>query len=80
MQSYHHSYEVIKMHELEILRRLVYEANVQTNVLAKFCQCSPSAMANYIKGINLPSGSRLIAIKQGLRKYKEMVNQIIGEI
>lgn len=68
------------MHELEILRRLVYEANVQTNVLAKFCQCSPSAMANYIKGINLPSGSKLIAIKEGLKKYREMVNQIIDNI
>ena len=68
------------MHELEVLRRLVNEANVQINVLAKFCQCSPSAMANYIRGINLPNGSRLIAIKEGLKKYREMINQIIKEI
>lgn len=68
------------MRELEVLRRLANEANVQINVLAKFCQCSPSAMANYIRGTNLPNGSRLIAIKEGLKKYKEMINQIIKEI
>lgn len=68
------------MRELEILRRLVNEANVQTNVLAKLCNCSVSAMANYIKGINMPSGSRIIAIREGLKKYREMVDNIIREM
>ena len=67
------------MIEIKMLKRLVNEANVQINVLTNLCHCSPSAIANYIRGTNLPSGSKLIAIKEGLRKYKEMINQIIYE-
>lgn len=67
------------MLEVEILKRLIYEANVQINVLAQICQCSPSAIANYAKGSSLPTGTKQIAIKEGLKKYKELINEIIQE-
>ena len=67
------------MKEVEELRRLVNEALVRQDLLARLCQCSPASIQNYIHGTSLPSGSRMIAIKEGLRKYKEMINQIIEE-
>lgn len=67
------------MVEIEMLRRLIQEANVQANVLAQLCHCSPSAIANYVRGTSLPTGAKLIGIKEGLRKYKEMINNIIKE-
>ena len=67
------------MIELEMLKRLIYEANVQTNVLAQFCNCSPASLTNYIRGTYLPNGSRLMAIREGLKKYKEMIDNIIRE-
>lgn len=67
------------MHEVEELKRLVSEAFVRQDVLARFCQCSPASIQNYIRGTSTPNGSRTIAIKEGLRKYKEMINQIIRE-
>ena len=67
------------MREVDILKQLVFEANVQINVLAKLCNCSPSAIANYIRGTNLPTGSKQLSIKEGIRKYKELIDQIIQE-
>lgn len=67
------------MIEIEILRRLTEEMNISVSALARFCHCSPSAMANYVRGVSLPTGAKLIGIKEGLRKYKEMINQIIEE-
>ena len=46
------------MKDIEILKRLVNEANVQLNVLARLCNCSPSGLANYIRGVSLPTGSK----------------------
>jgi len=67
------------MNEIEILKHLIYDAKVQLNVLAQFCNCSPSAIANYIRGASIPSGTKLIGIKEGVRKYKELINSIIME-
>lgn len=64
--------------EIIQLKRLVEECNVQLNVLAQFCKCTPSSIANYIKGTSLPTGARLIAIQEGLTKLKEMINDIIN--
>ena len=67
------------MNEITILQRLVFEAKVQINVLAQFCNCSPSAIANYIRGASVPSGTKLIGIKEGINKYKTLINSIIME-
>lgn len=67
------------MAEIETLRRLLDEANVQTNVLAELCQCSSASIKNYSSGRVLPNGQRLLAIKEGLQKYKKMIDEIIGE-
>jgi len=65
------------MDEIEMLRRLIDEANVQANVLAQLCNCAPSTIANYARGRALPNGSKRLAIQEGLKKYKELINNII---
>ena len=67
------------LEEVKQLRRLVDEANVQTNVLAQLCQCHPSSIYKYIRGVCMPTGAHLVTIREGLQKYKEMINEIIGE-
>lgn len=67
------------MEEVEMLKKLVYEANVQVNVLAQLCQCSPSGISKYIRGECIPGGVKILTIREGLRKYKEMINKIIKE-
>ena len=70
--------EVIRMlEEIIQLRRLVEEANVQTNVLAQLCHCHPSSIYKYIRGNSIPTGAHIMAIREGLQKYKEMINNII---
>ena len=67
------------LEEIKKLQYLIEQANVQINVLAQFCGCSPSAIANYVRGVSTPSGTKLLMIRSGLKKYKEMINRIIGE-
>lgn len=67
------------MEEVEKLKRLVSEANIQVNVLAQLCNCSQSGMSKYIRGECVPGGLKLLAIRNGLKKYKEMIDEIIGE-
>ena len=67
------------MKEVEMLKHLAADAKIQINVLAELCHCSPTAIANYIHDVNLPTGSKQLAIQEGLRKYKEMINRIIQE-
>ena len=67
------------MNEIQILKRLVSEANVQINVLSKFCDCSFSAISKYIHDESIPSEKKNLLIKEGLKKYKELINDIIKE-
>lgn len=67
------------MLEIEQLKRLINEANVQINVLAQLCHCAPTTIYNYARNISIPNGSKLLAIREGLRKYKELINEIIKE-
>ena len=63
--------------ELEILKRLVNEGHVQLNVLAEMCHCSVGSIFNYINGVSMPSGSKILNLREGLKQYKEMINNII---
>lgn len=67
------------MKEVEILKRLVSEANVQVNILARLCNCSQSGMSKYLHDECIPGGLKLLSIREGLKKYKEMIDEIIGE-
>lgn len=71
--------EVISVKEVDMLKRLAFEAGVQTSVLAKLCDCSPSAIGNYLHDHSLPNGSKLANINKGLQEYKELINEIIQE-
>lgn len=66
------------MPEIEMLRRLIEEGGVPVNVLARLCQCSPTSIFNYIRKGAIPTGSKYIGIREGLIKYKELVNNIIN--
>lgn len=59
------------------LQRLVKEAKVPLVVLAELCDCSAASIKNYISGASLPNGSRIKAIEEGLKRYKETINRII---
>ena len=67
------------MSEVNIMRRLVKEAHIPIVVLADICGCSHTCIANYINGKTLPNGTKSVAIKEGLEKYKELINDIILE-
>ena len=67
------------MMEIEQLRRLINEANVQINVLAQLCHCAPTTIYNYARGTSIPNGTKLLNIREGLKKYKELINSIIME-
>ena len=67
------------MKEVEKLKLLVFEAKVQINVLAQFCNCAPSTIYNYANGLSTPHGAKLLAIKEGMKKYQELINTIMEE-
>ena len=67
------------MEEITTLRRLVEEAHISISALAQFCNCAIPTMHNYLKGTSLPNGARLVAIREGLQKYKELMQEILGE-
>lgn len=67
------------LEEIKQLQLLIERANVQINVLAQLCGCSPSAINKYVRSLSTPSGAKLLMIRSGLKKYKEMIDEIIGE-
>ena len=67
------------MPELEILKKLIKEANVRKDVLARLCNCTPASIQNYIQGRSIPSGTKLLSIREGLKNYKALINSIIEE-
>ena len=67
------------MPEVEELQKLVDIAHVRKDVLAQFCNCTPTSIQNYVKGYSVPNGTKLMGIKDGLKKYRELINSIIVE-
>lgn len=69
------------MNEIEELKHLL-DLNgpaVPLYILARYCHCTGASIQNYISGRSIPTGSKLIGIKDGLRAYKQTINQIIKE-
>jgi hypothetical protein len=70
--------EVIDMNEVEKLRRL-NDFGIPVHVLARECHCVPASIQNYIKERSIPSGSKQIAIKDGLNHLLNTITQIVEE-
>ena len=67
------------MDEVIMLKRLAAEAKVPIAVLAELCHCTGPCITNYTHDRSLPNGTKVIAIREGLKKYKELINDIILE-
>lgn len=69
------------MNEIDTLKYLLDPSGpaVPLNVLARLCHCTGVTIQNYIHGRSIPTGTKMMGIKEGLRKYKEMINNIIQE-
>lgn len=66
------------MNEVEKLRRL-NELGIPVHVLARECHCVPASIQNYMKERSIPSGSKQIAIKDGLNHLLNTITQIVEE-
>ncbi len=69
------------MLECEILTKLndPNGPDVSLTTLAHFCNCSVSAIKNYVTGKRLPNGEKVVSIREGLKRYKKLINEIIQE-
>ncbi len=65
--------------EILQLKDLIEKTGVPIVFMAQLCQCSPKSIKNYITGDFAPNGTRLMAIREALKQYKELVNQIIKD-
>lgn len=59
--------------------QMLFEFGIPIQILARECRCSPSSIRNYIAGTALPSGSKQIAIKDGLKRFTDMIIEITKE-
>lgn len=66
------------MREVQQLKQLL-DFGIPINVLARECHCNPASISNYVKGQSLPNGSKILAIKDGLRHIIQTLNDIIKE-
>ena len=63
------------MREITQLKMLI-EAEMQYNTLARFCKCSPKSIKNYIDGVSLPNGEKLINIREGIAQLQNIFEKI----
>lgn len=66
------------MDDILKLKQLL-DLGIPTTVLARECQCSPASIQNYIIGKSLPSGTKSLGIREGLRHFTEKINSITKE-
>ena len=66
------------MKEVLKLRQLV-DYGIPISLLARECHCSQSAIYKYLNGDSLPSGSKIIGIKDGLEHIFNTIIAIIKE-
>lgn len=57
----------------------LFDLGIPTTVLARECHCSPASIQNYIMGKSIPTGTKALGIKDGLRHFTEKINSITRE-
>ena len=60
------------------LKQLI-DFGIPITILARECHCSPASIQNYLIGKSVPSGTKQIAIKDGLNHILNTVVQIVME-
>ena len=66
------------MKEVEMLRALK-ECGISIALLAQECNCSRATIINYINGASLPTGTKQILIRDGLKNFVNKLTEIIEE-
>lgn len=66
------------MEEVQKLKYLI-DFGIQISLLARECHCAQSTIYKYINGESIPSGSKQIALKEGLNHFTETINSITRE-
>ena len=66
------------MDEVLKLKRLI-DFGISIAMLARECHCAQSTIYKYINGESIPSGSKQMAIKDGLNHILNNVEAIIRE-
>jgi hypothetical protein len=70
--------EVIVVDDILKLKQLI-DFGIPITILARECHCSPASIQNYLIGKSIPSGTKQIAMKDGLNHILNTVIQIIRE-
>lgn len=66
------------MKEVEMLRALK-ECGISIALLAQECNCSRATIINYINGASLPTGTKQILIRDGLKNFVNKLTAIVEE-
>lgn len=66
------------MDDILKLKQLI-DLGIPVTVLARECHCTPASIQNYLIGKSVPSGSKQMAIKDGLSHILNAIIQIIKE-
>jgi hypothetical protein len=66
------------MNDILKLKQLL-DLGIPMTVLARECHCSPASIQNYINGKSIPSGTKALGIKEGLRHFTDKINSITRE-
>ena len=64
--------------EIEIIERLLKEAEVNIITLANYFDCVPASIRNYLLG-GKPNKTKIQNIRKGLIEYKKLINEIIPD-
>ena len=70
--------EVMAVDDILKLKQLI-DLGIPMTILARECHCSAASIQNYLIGKSVPSGSKQIAIKDGLNHILSTITQIIRE-
>lgn len=66
------------MEEVHALRQLI-DFGIPVVLLARECKCTPASIQNYISGRSIPSGTKILSIKEGFQHIKDELARIMGE-
>ena len=66
------------MEDILKLKQLL-DLGIPMTVLARECHCSPASIQNYLIGKSIPSGTKMMGIKDGLTHILRTVEAIIKE-
>lgn len=64
------------MEDILKLKQLL-DLGIPMTVLARECHCSPASIQNYLIGKSIPSGTKMMGIKDGLYHWLNKQKQII---